>query len=96
MTPIEQIAQKHRERDPLTTHIYYSETSEELRMLEVSNDTSTIPAIIPFRFKPHDDYPLPISIAVISPEELKLLKEGELDLPEGWGKFEDLKQVRGL
>lgn len=94
MTAVEHIIRRHRERDPLTTEIYYSETSEELRLLEISEDVTTVGAVIPFRFRPHDGYLLPISIAVISPEELELLKQGDIDMPEGWGRLEEMEHCQ--
>ena len=56
----------------------------EIWLIEV--DTTAIPAgrVEPFYFKPNEEVPYPVRIANITPDEWEAVKEGTIDIPEGW------------
>lgn len=95
---IRKIAREHRRKAPETTHVYvtkWDEDPEEVKFLEVTTEVTTTRSIIPFRFAPDTDAGIAFcqTIAVASPKEHEMLKNGELDLPDGWGEFKDLIQI---
>jgi len=57
---------------------------KEIWLIEV--DTTAIPAgrVEPFYFKPSEEVPYPVRIANITIDEWEGVKEGTIDMPEGW------------
>jgi hypothetical protein len=80
------LAREHRQSHPELVAIYVSPWADEVRLVEVSSSMVTTGEVIPFRFsaRPDRGLPLPTRIVLVSEEEFKLIKGGDLDLPEGW------------
>lgn len=86
-----ELADRHKEADPDTQQVWMFEDPQgkEIRLLEVSTSVGNTGAILPFRFKPKlPDVPFPVVIILVSPEEKSDLDEGELTLPEVWGRVD--------
>ncbi|MEN9577361.1 MAG: hypothetical protein RJA70_370 [Pseudomonadota bacterium] len=99
MTPIldvaRQLAEAHRKEDPTTKEIYLAEDGNEVRLVEVSGSVGTSGEVLPFRFAARPDKGIPYmsTVLLLSEEEWRLVKAGELHLPEGWGSHNDLKKI---
>jgi hypothetical protein len=57
---------------------------EPIKLLEINANTVSTGSVEPFAFAPTKDFPSPTIIAEITPEELKQLEEGKIELPRGW------------
>jgi hypothetical protein len=94
----EHLAKAHRAEDPDTKEVYLakgSESSAEVRLVEVSGSLGSRGEVLPFRFAPRNDLdvPYPSVIVLLSPEDWERLNRGELSLPEGWGKPSELRKI---
>ena len=59
--------------------------ARELRLVEVMRSVATTNEIMPFRFAPTDDIPVPSVMILVSEDEFAALRRGALRLPESWG-----------
>lgn len=91
----EELAREHRKADPDITNVFQAENENEIRLVEITGSVGTTRMIVPFHFGKRPDLGIPYPSAVIhlSPEEFALLKKGNLELPAGWGTFENLTPV---
>lgn len=76
----------HRESDQGIENFIVLAVPHAVWILEVSGSVEPVHEVIPFRFarNPATGLDLDTTIALISPEEYRMIIEGELDLPEGW------------
>jgi hypothetical protein len=91
----EELAEAHKKDDPLTTDIFFQEgVDNEVRLVEVSGSLGSggPGEVLPFRFTPGEDVPMPSVVVLLSPSEWSAVQKGELDLPAGWDK-DKLKKV---
>ena len=72
-----------------------SDSSAEVRLVEVSGSLATSGEVLPFRFAPRADLGVPYAsvVVLLGLEDWERVKNGQLSLPEGWGHPEDLKQI---
>lgn len=66
---------------------------EPIKLLEVTQETFATGRVDTFTFAASGDIPYPISIATITPEEMRSIQQGQISLPKGW-KLENKKLVR--
>ncbi len=57
---------------------------EEIHVIEVNRNTIPEGAILTFYLRPTQEFPLPIILGDITPEEWEKVKQGLISLPEGW------------
>jgi hypothetical protein len=69
--------------------------ARELRLLEVMRSVATTNDIMPFRFAPTDDVPVPSVMILVSEAEFAALQDGALRLPDSWGP-EAMKRLQRL
>jgi hypothetical protein len=83
------LALEHRKSDPELFEVYVAPGADEVRMVEVSKSAYTTREVIPFRFgaRPESELPFDTVMVLLSLEELQLLRDEKLELPEGWGEF---------
>ena len=60
------------------------EPGQPIRLLEVSNATFPTGEVMAFGFAPAGDITYPSIFAEVTPEELELIKQGKIPLPQGW------------
>lgn len=87
---------EHRKSDPAIVAVYVVPGGDDLRMVEVSRSVSTSGEIIPFGFGARPDHGLNLDtvLVLVNEEEYRLLEEGELHLPDGWGEVDKLTEIR--
>lgn len=57
---------------------------EDVRLLEVNRDTITTGSFDAFLFAASHNFPLPLRIADVTPDEWRKIQQGEWQLPPGW------------
>ncbi len=89
-----ELAKWHRKADPATIAIKYFPGGESIRLLEVSESAPTTDEILPFRFAtdPTSGIMYPSIVILVSPDEWRHIKDGNLNLPSGW----DLEAARDI
>jgi hypothetical protein len=86
----EELIRWHFETDPETSVIYRvrgpwdDEPAQPIKLLEVSSATLTTGHVAPFVFGASAEVPFPVSIAVVSPADLKAVEAGSVPLPQDW------------
>jgi hypothetical protein len=84
----EELAQAHRKSDPLTKVIKFfpGSTTNEIRLLEVSDSAPTAGEVLPFSFRsdPSNGVDYLSTVILLSMQEWKQIQEGQLHLPQGW------------
>ena len=92
-----ELVKAHCEFDPQTVLILYfkSKKEEELRLLEVSSDVLPSGLVFPLTFAPDEEEGMqyPCTIIVVSQEDYEKIKQGDLTLPDDWGKLEDGEEL---
>ena len=58
--------------------------SKVIHLLEVNRDTFPEDKILVFYHRPTSEYPLPVRLADVTPQEWEKVKKGLIPLPEGW------------
>ena len=96
---VKKAARIHKGKAPDTTHIYavkWKKNPKEVKFLEVSIEVYTTYEVTPFSFAPelNGGFPFRQNIAVVSQLERAMLEKGDMDMPDGWGKFDDLIQIQ--
>ncbi|MDD4890986.1 MAG: hypothetical protein PHU85_13780 [Phycisphaerae bacterium] len=86
------VAKDNKESEPNIQRIFWFPHTEEVRLVEV--DPEALPSdsrIVAFHFGPGfaDGVSIPSAIALIRPQEV-----GVVALPEGWGSWEDAKELQ--
>jgi hypothetical protein len=94
----EDLARAHRAEDPETQEVYLapgSESSAEVRLVEISGSLGGSGEVLPFRFAPRDDLDIPYAsvVVLLSPDDWQRVQNGELQLPDGWGRPADLQKI---
>ena len=81
----------HFEVEPETIEIYriISADSEEaqdepIKLLEVNEATMETGRVEAYAFGPAGDIPYPSVVALVTPEEMRDVREHRIDLPRGW------------
>jgi len=92
------LAKAHKAEDPETKAIYLaggSESSAEVRLVEVSGSLGPSGEVLPFRFPPRSDLGVPYAsvVVLLSAEDWARLERGELFLPDGWGSPGELRKI---
>lgn len=92
------LAQAHRNEDPETEEVYLAlgaAPPTEVRLVEISGALSNSGEVLPFRFAPREDLgvPYPSVVVLLGREDWERVKRGELSLPAGWGRPQDLKKI---
>jgi len=97
-TQARSVAQSHRQNDPDTTEVWWSPDPalREVRLVEVSSSVGCTGEVLPFRFGPDGAaMPYPTVVVLLSPEEMRDLREGTLSLPDSWrARAEDLRLLQ--
>ena len=89
-----ELVKEHCQIDEKLQKVFLASSSEhEVRLLEVTRSVDTAPDVIPFTFRPKEGRDFWLSVALITAEEYALLEQGDLDLPDKWGRFSDLEEV---
>ena len=92
-----ELVKAHCEFDPQTFLIIYfqSKKEEEVRLLEVSSDVLPSGLVFPLTFAPDkkEGMQYPCTIIVVSKEDYEKIRQGDLSLPDGWGKLEDGEEL---
>lgn len=96
-TVAREVAAAHCEQDPDTTAVYLvpDPAGAEIRLVEVSRALGTVGEILPYRFKPTPERGVPYATVIIllSPADWEQLQQGQLELPQGWGRPVPLDQL---
>jgi hypothetical protein len=91
------LARAHKEADPEIDQIYLVEdpSGSEVRLVEVSKSVGNTGTVMPFRFAARKDLdvPYPSVVVLLSPEELQLVHDRELALPDTWGPMPTLVPI---
>jgi hypothetical protein len=58
--------------------------SEPIKLLEVSDATFETGRVDTFGFGPADDITFPSVVALVTPDEMRRIRQGEIPLPNGW------------
>jgi hypothetical protein len=90
-----ELATAHAKSEEDTLEIYLAPDKGEIRLVEVSETVGTTNEVLPFQFDPQPAKGIffPLSVVVVSPEEMKRILNGELNLPEGWGTPDRLRRI---
>lgn len=86
----EKLIDWHFRVEPDTEEIYCflsdreDEPTEPIKLLEVSRATPATGEIMTFTFGPADDISFSSTVAEITPEELQLIRQSVIPLPQGW------------
>ena len=94
----EDLARAHKNEDPETKAVYLAESADtpaEVRLVEVSGSLGNSGEVLPFRFAPRADLGVPYAsvVLLLGLDDWELVKRGELSLPVGWGRPQDLKKI---
>lgn len=83
-------AQESVEAEPSISDVYWFPADDEIRLVEVDEQTVPSDCVAPFYFRPtpEDGIPVYCAIALIRPEEVR-----KLELPEGWGSWDDAEKI---
>lgn len=70
--------------------------TQDVRLIEINRDVIPAGDFYPFYFAPSQDFPLPIHIADVTPEEWEQIQRGEIILPPEWAlqKIEVFEQSK--
>ncbi len=85
-----EVARENVEAEPSISKIYLLPAEDEIRLIEVDEQTVPSDCVAPFYFRsdPQGGIPVPCGIAIIRPDEVRKLK-----LPEGWGSWDDAEEI---
>ena len=85
-----ELAHENVEAEPSISEVYLLPAEDEIRLIEVDEQTVPSDCVAPFYFRsaPQDGIPVPCGIAIIRPDEVRKLK-----LPEGWGSWDDAEKI---
>ena len=87
-----ELARANKQSEPAIEKVYWFPSDEEIRLVEL--EQTTVPALSgwvePFFFapSPKDGLTAPSGIAIIQTEEF-----GKLQLPQGWGSWDDAVEL---
>jgi len=56
----------------------------DVRLLEINRNSITTGSFDAFHFAASTDFPLPLQIADVTPEEWERIQRGEWELPQDW------------
>lgn len=84
------LALEARETDPNITKIYWFPHDQEVRLIEIDENTieSLTGQVEPFYFDSTAEIPVPSGIAIVRPDEV-----GELKMPRGWGDWNNGQEL---
>jgi hypothetical protein len=60
------------------------DNTQDVRLIEVNRDTIPAGDFYAFYFAPSQDFPLPIRIGDVTPDEWEKIQRGEISLPPEW------------
>jgi hypothetical protein len=90
-----ELAEAHRAEDPGTKSVFLAESSEEVRLVEVSGSVGTSGEVLPFRFAARPDLGVPYAsvVVLLSEDDWERIQSEDLALPAGWGTHKTLKKI---
>lgn len=91
----ESIAKTQGDKEEDIVEIYQAPNKNEIRLIEVAEYIGTTEEVLNFSFdpKPEKGINFPISIAMVSTEEIQWIFEKKLKLPRGWGSPKELRLI---
>lgn len=81
---VRQLAREHFEFERELDSIVWFKDSNDARLLAVTEDSFPVGKVLVFSFRGTDEYPYPLRIGEVTPEEWARVEAGEIPLPEGW------------
>lgn len=83
------LAKLHVKLDSAITNIWVIPHPEEIRLVEITNETPFCGEAYPFRYSPAPEIGITVStvLVLLHPREWEMIQRGELSLPEGWDKI---------
>jgi len=90
-TLAERLAKDNVEAEPEIKKVLWFPSDNELRVVDVLEDTAKSDEVVAFHFGPdkHNGFPVPMAIALIRPDE----EVRKIPLPDDWGGWENAVQV---
>ena len=88
----ESLAAAHRRIDNGIVKVFLAvdPLEREVRLVEVTTESPTTMEVLPVRFRPTREVPLPSAVLLLSPEEWAARERREIDVPDGWERLEEL------
>jgi len=86
---VDTLAEWHAEGEDPVIQVYSFDDpdKQEVRLLEVSEGFLTSGQVLPVTFRATAELPYMSTVILLSVEEHRRLKDGELELPEDWGRL---------
>jgi hypothetical protein len=85
------LAMESKSADPHVIKVIWFPHEKEVHIIEINDNTTPSDTVVaPFYFGPvpEEGLPAPSGIAIIKPEEYR-----KLDLPSGWGTWDDAEEL---
>ncbi len=84
------LAEENKKAEPTISKVFWFPDDEEVRLVEVDEQTCQSDVVTPFHFGPNEaqGLPVPSGIALIRPEEVR-----KIDLPVDWGSWDDAEEI---
>ena len=85
-----ELAYSSKDTDPSVLKTFWFPNNEQIRVVHVIENSLPNDQVLPFYFLPgqFNDFPVPIAVAAIRPEEVRQLK-----LPDGWGTWDEAEEI---
>jgi hypothetical protein len=88
------LAGEHMSEDQGIREVYWLPAATEVRLVEVSGSVGDRGEVLPFRFTPDPpEVPYPSVVILLGPGDWDRVRNGELRLPETFGKVDDLERI---
>jgi hypothetical protein len=83
---VQRMAREHFDLEEGIERVIWFKNGEpgEIHVIEVNRNTIPEGAILTFYLRPTQEFPLPIILGDVTPEEWEKVKQGLISLPEGW------------
>lgn len=83
---VKRMAQEHFDIEEGVERVVWFKNGapNEIHLIEVNRNTIPEGMILTFYHGPTAEYPLPVIVGDITPEEWEKVKQGMISLPEGW------------
>jgi hypothetical protein len=89
---VQRLARWHFEIEEGIERIIWFKNGEDkaIHLLEVNRDTFPEDKVLVFYHRPTTEYPIPVRLADVTPDEWEKVKKGLIPLPDGWS-LDDIK-----